>query len=56
VKRLLAFAVRIDVFAKSLEKLAVFEVLTVNEVAARCIITGNSQTCPAFNPEDITAY
>jgi hypothetical protein len=44
------------ILAKSLEKLAVLEGLTVLEVAARCIITGQTPTLGAFSHEVVTAY
>jgi hypothetical protein len=44
------------ILAKSLEKLAMLEGLTVLEVAARCIITGQTPTLGAFSREVVTAY
>ena len=44
------------ILAKSLEKLAVLEGLTVLEVAARCVLTGKVPTVPAFTIEVITTY
>jgi hypothetical protein len=44
------------ILAKSLEKLAVLEGLTVLEVAARCIITSSTPTFPAFSREVVAAY
>jgi hypothetical protein len=44
------------ILAKSLEKLAILEGLTVLEVAARCIIMGQTPTVGAFSREVVTAY
>jgi hypothetical protein len=44
------------VLAKSLEKLAVLEGLAVLEIAARCVLTGQVPTLPAFSREVVTAY
>lgn len=44
------------ILAKSLERLAVLEGLTVNEVAARCVITGQVPTFPAFSRDVVMAY
>ena len=45
-----------QILSRSLEKLAVLEGLTVLEIAARCVITGQTPTFPAFSREVVTAF
>jgi hypothetical protein len=44
------------ILARSLEKLAGHEGLTVLEVAARCVITNHVPVFPAFSREVVSAY
>jgi hypothetical protein len=45
-----------QILARSLEKLAGHEGLTVLEVAARCVITNHVPVFPAFSREVVSAY
>jgi hypothetical protein len=44
------------VLVRSLEKLAAHEGLTVLEVAARCVLSGQTPTHPAYSREVVTAH
>jgi hypothetical protein len=45
-----------QILSHALEKLSVLDGLTVNECAARCVLTGTVPTFPAFSREVIAAY
>jgi hypothetical protein len=45
-----------QILTRALEKLSVLDGLTVNECAARCVLTGKIPTFPAFSREVVAAY
>jgi hypothetical protein len=45
-----------QILTNALERLSVLDGLTVNQVAARCVLTGTVPTFPAFSREVIAAY
>jgi hypothetical protein len=45
-----------QILTRALEKLSILDGLTVNECAARCVLTGTVPTFPAFSREVIVAY
>jgi hypothetical protein len=45
-----------QILTQALEKLSVLDGLTIQEVAARCVLVGTVPTFPAFSAEVVAAY
>jgi hypothetical protein len=46
----------VSILTRALEKLYVLDGLTVNECAARCVLTGHIPTLGAYSQDVVTAY